>query len=257
MVYTLGMDGARAESYWSRLGRMAGVRAGGRRLYERAHYLAAEMPVDPRAARRWLPRSLGLASPARATLFLAWFPWTSFGSAYREAGLFLHVRHLGVRAVCSPWMIVDDDVALVTGRELLGYPKKLGAIELEIDGDSVAGRASRRGAELFTMRGRLSGEVADPPPILGRPHRNVRGAMGAAIPKLLAFTPREEVVSVRRAELEVTVRGSERDPLHELGLGPVSEARLHVVHLSAGAPPVPIGAVSPLWYARQWLLRAH
>lgn len=257
MVYTFGMSGARGESYWSRLGRMAGVGRRGARLYERAHYLVADMPVDPTAARRWLPRPLTLATPARATLFLAWFPWTSFGSAYREAGLFLHVRHLGVEAVCSPWMIVDDDVALVTGRELLGYPKKLGAIELDLDGDAVTGRASRRGAELFTMRGRLGAELVDAPPVLGRPHRNVRSAMGAAIPKLLAFTPREEVVSVRQADIEVAVTGSERDPLHELGLGPASSARLHVVHLSAGAPPVPVGLVSPLWYARQWLLRAH
>jgi acetoacetate decarboxylase len=231
--------------------------APGQWMYEDAHYLVADMDVDPAAARRWLPASLRLASPARASLFTAWFPKTTFGSAYSEAGLFLHVEHRGRPAVFSPWMIVDDDVALITGRELLGYPKKMGEIELAIDGDRVRGVAERRGATLVRMEGTLGGVIDDPPPMLGRPHRNVRAAMGIALPHLMAFTPYEESIEVRRAELSVEVGGSERDPLTDLGLGAVREARLHRVNLGASAPPVPVASVSPVWYARQLLLRAH
>jgi acetoacetate decarboxylase len=243
-------------TYW---GRLMAMLAPGDWLYEDAHYLVADMDVDERAARRWVPAPLRLASPARASIFTAWFPKNTFGSVYREAGLFLHVEHRRTRAIFSPWMIVDDDVALILGRELLGYPKKMGEIGFEIDGDRVRGVARRRGVEILRMEGELGPEVREPPPMLGRPHRNVRAALGLALPKVIAFTPHEEARSVRRASLEVTIGASERDPLVELGFGAVRAAYLHRVNLRAPrlGLPLPVAAVSPAWYARQLLLRAH
>ena len=241
-------------SYWSRL---LDILAPGDWLYRDAHYLVAEMDIDPAKAKRWVPSPLRLARPATATLFTAWFPSTTFGSVYSEAGLFLDVTHHGRPAVFSPWMIVDDDVALITGRELLGYPKKLGEIDFRMEGDTVSGVACRRGAELVRMKGTLREEIVAPPPVLARPHRNVRASMGLALPKVIAFTPREEVISVRRVDLEVTVGGSERDPLHELGFGAVRAARLHRVNLGSSLPPIPVAGVSPIWFLKQWLLRAQ
>src|SRR5438128_1949249 len=94
-----------SESYWRRLGGMAATP--GEWLYRDAHYLVADVEIDGRAAKRWVPAPLRLASPARASIFTAWFPETTFGSVYREAGLFLHVKHLGRPAVFCPWMLVD------------------------------------------------------------------------------------------------------------------------------------------------------
>src|SRR5262245_15254611 len=113
-------------SYW---GRLVSMLAPGDWLYLDAHYLVADVELDPDLARRWVPRPLTLATPARASIFTAWFPTTTFGSSYREAGILLHVEHAGRPAVYSPWMLVDDDVALILGRELLGYPKKIGQID--------------------------------------------------------------------------------------------------------------------------------
>ena len=242
-----------APGYWSRLAGMFAVDW----IYRDAHYLAADVEVDPAIARRWLPRPLRLAEPGRARVFTGYFPTNTFGSVYHEAGIFVDVMHGRSRAIYCPWMIVDDDVALIAGRELLGYPKKLGEITWEHTADRIRGVASRRGHELIAMTGTLGDVIADPPPILGVPHRNVRSTAGVAIPKLIAFTPRERVVEVRRADLAVTIRGSERDPLHELGLGRVLGARLHRVDLGGAMPPVPLGVVSPLAYARSILLRSH
>jgi len=239
------------------LRRLLAIIAPGEWIYRDAHYLVADMDIDESAARRWIPSPLRLARPATASIFTAWFPNTTFGSVYREAGLFLHVEHRGKRAVFSPWMVVDDDVALILGRELLGYPKKMGEIAFRVDGDRITGIARRRGAEIVRMEGTLRERLADPPPILGRPHRNVRSSLGLALPKLLSFTPREQAIEVRRAELSVRVGGSARDPLDELGFGAVRSARLHRVDLRAGGLPMPVATVSPLWHMRQWLLRAH
>ena len=43
----------------------------------------------------------------------------------------------------------------------------------------------------------------------------------------------------------------------ELGFGAVRAAYLHRVNLRGGSLPMPVSSVSPLWYLRQWLLRAH
>jgi acetoacetate decarboxylase len=240
--------------YWRRLGTML---APGDFVYRNAHYLVADMAIDARAARRWVPSPLRLLSPARASIFTAYFPTTTFGSVYCEAGLFLHVEHCRTQAVFSPWMLVDDDVALIMGRELLGYPKKLGNITFQIDGDHICGVAQRRGSELLRMEGTLGERVANPPPMLGRPHRNVRSSLGLAVPKLIAFTPHEVPIEVRRADIKVTVSGSERDPLAELGFGEVISAYLHRVNLGGRGVPVPVSGVSPLWFLRQLLLRAR
>jgi acetoacetate decarboxylase len=256
MVYTTLME---TNGYWKRLSAMVAPPEG-QWLYRDAHYLVAEVEIDPAAARRWVPWPLRPVVPTLATIFTAFFPDSSFGSVYREAGVFLHVEHHGTRAIHCPWMIVDDDVALIVGRELLGYPKKLGEISWQHEGDRVEGVASRRGAALIQMRAVLGDIVRDAPPILGRPHRNVRASMGISVPWLLSFTPREAPIEVRRAQLDLQVGGSARDPLHELACGDVRAAYLHRVNL--GSPgvssfPHPIGVASPRHYLRNLLLRTH
>ena len=226
-------------------------------MYRDAHYLVADVELDADRARRFVPWPLRLATPARASVFLADFPHTAFGSVYREAGVFFEVTHLGRRAVYSPWMIVDDDVALILGRELLGYPKKLGELDWKLAGEEIRATATRRGHTLITMTGTLGEDVTTPPPILGRPHRNIRASAGIALPKLIAFTPKERVCRVRAAALDVQITGSPRDPLHEMGFGRVLDARLHRVDLGGSVPPLPVAAVSPLAYAKQLLLRSH
>ena len=231
--------------------------ASGRWMYRDAHYLVADVELDADRARRFVPWPLRLAKPARADVFLAYFPHTAFGSVYREAGVFFDVTCWGRRAVYSPWMLVDDDVALILGRELLGYPKKLGDFDWQLDGDAICATASRRGHTLITMTGTLGDVIAAPPPILGRPHRNIRASTGIALPKVIAFTPKERVCSVRSATLDIQITGAPRDPLHEMGFGRVRAARLHRVDLGGGLPPLPVAAVWPLAFARQLLLRSH
>ncbi len=249
--------------YWSRL---ASIIAPSEWIYRDAHYLVADLELDASAARRFVPWPLRLATPHRAQVFASYFPFTTFGSVYREAGVVFDVMHRRTRAIYCPWMLVDDDVALIAGRELLGYPKKLGEFTWQLgvdgtcDGDArdtpIHAVARRRGHTLITMTGTLGHELVTPPPMLGRPHRNVRTSLGLALPKLIAFTPRERVVSVRHAKFDVAITGSSRDPLHEMGLGRVLAARLHRVDLG-GRLPIPIGLTSPLALARQLLLRSH
>nr|MDT0525628.1 acetoacetate decarboxylase family protein [Streptomyces sp. DSM 41633] len=119
-------------------------------LYRDAHYFTATVEVDTATMRRWLPPGVRPATPGRADVFTAWFPDCSYGSVYHEAGIFVHIKAGRRTGIHCPWMILDDDVALILGRELLGYPKKLGEIEWSGDGDTIAATASRRGHDLLT-----------------------------------------------------------------------------------------------------------
>lgn len=234
----------------SDLQRLSRMRDGDGLAYRDAHYFAVTLEVDPVAMRPWLPFGLRLAEPARADLFTAYFPDTSIGSVYREAGLFVHVRTRRGVGIHCPWMIVDDDVALTLGREVLGYPKKTGEFEWDFTDERISATASRRGSTLITMSGALGATVTDAPPFLGRPHRNVTALGGLALPRIIAFTPGEHPIEVREIdEFSLSVRGSERDPLDQMGLGDVVSARLHRVNLSAGSPPVPLRPLSPLYTA--------
>lgn len=238
----------RGRGVWSDLRRLLALADPRRTIYRDAHYFAVTVEVDPAAMRPWLPPGVRLADPARAEVFTAFFPDCNYGSVYHEAGVFVHVKTAFGTGIHCPWMILDDDVALILGRELLGYPKKLGEIDWQLHAPAIRGEATRRGAKLITMSGTLGEVDPDALPILGRPHRNVVGSQGLALPRVVAFTPRERPVEVRRVDgVDLTIGGSERDPLDQMGFGAVIEARLHRVDLSAGRPPVPLRPLTPLY----------
>lgn len=225
-------------------------------LYRDATWLTARVALDEDRARAWLPKGLSLASPATATIFVSHFPWTSFGSEYREAGVLFHVRRRLRRAVFCPWMVVDDDVALIAGRELLGYPKKLAErLELRIEGDEVHALCERRGARLVEMHAKLGAELpaGEAPPMLGQRVMNVRAR------RLVTFKPRERMISARPATIELTLGSSERDPLADLGLVTSRVLDAHLLRSEALLSPLPrdlrgagIGFSLRAWPLRAW-----
>lgn len=226
----------------------------GGKLYHNAQYLTAVVEVDAKAMARWLPAGMELVEPGRADLFCAYFPENVYTGAYHEAGLFVHIKVGRRRGIFCPWMILDDDRAMIIGRELLGYPKKLGEITWDNDGERIVARASRRGTTLIEMDARLGDVLQDAPPILGLPHRNITGGLGLSLPREVRFTPVEHPVEVRRVDMQLRFSGSVNDPLHEMGLGQVTEARLHRVNLSGGLiPPIRIPRLTtPLFLLRQF-----
>ena len=224
-------------------------------IFTNATFVAAEVEVDAAAAARWLPGGLRLASPATATLFVAHYPETSFGSVYNEAGLFLDVRRGGRAAVHCPWMVVDDDVALILGREALGYPKKMAALSLSLESDDIEATVERRGVRLLELRGKVGRREESPPPMLARRACNVWGTMGLSLQRLLSFTPREQILEAREVEMQIEVRESARDPLHELKIGRVLRAYRYRLNIGGAGVPLPVRAVSPLFMMQRWALR--
>lgn len=226
----------------------------GDKIYHNAQYLTAVVEVDEKVMQRWLPAGMTLAKPARADLFCAYFPDNVYTGAYHEAGLFVHIKVGRKYGIFCPWMILDDDRAMIIGRELLGYPKKLGEISWDNNGSRIVAKASRRGTSLIEMDAALGEVLHDAPPILGLPHRNITGGLGLGLPREVRFTPVEHPVEVRRVDMKLRFTGTENDPLHQMGLGKLIEARLHRVDLSGGMiPPIQVPRIrTPLFLLRQF-----
>jgi acetoacetate decarboxylase len=71
--------------------------------------------------------------------------------AYCESAFQLPVTTPDGRpAVYSPFLVLESDGAVATGRETYGQPKKLGAVSLAPDGDLLVGRVARNGIEIAT-----------------------------------------------------------------------------------------------------------
>lgn len=116
-----------------------------------ARMLWVTVPVEAAPAAALLPPGLRLQQPAAASVFVADYPLTQFGSVYREAAIMLHVEDDDGPAWHCPWIIVDDDTALILGREMTGFPKKLGEITLDERGTMLRGVGSRKGTTLVTI----------------------------------------------------------------------------------------------------------
>lgn len=224
-----------------------------------ASIIAADMEVDKRAASSWLPGWLRLLEPARATVFVADYPDTSVGiDPYHETTVLLHVRLGKARGLFCPWMLVDDDAAMLQGREVLGYPKKMGDISLSIEDDRVKASAERKGVKLLEITGDIGSADPAPPPLFARNFFNVWGQVGITVQKILFFRTEEEILEARNVSASVTVGGSERDPLDELRFGAVKEARLYRLNLArtdSRRIPLPLLPVSPKFMMRHWNLR--
>lgn len=232
--------------------------------WKNARILAAEVPVSGAAAAALLPGALRVVDPPTATLFIADYPETTFGSVYREAAVLLHAADAKGPALHCPWMVVDDDTALILGREVLGFPKKMAEIALDVRGDSVTGSVRRKGAEVMRIEAQLGEDEREPAPLFGRRMVNAIGTLLTGM-KLIDLPPASETFhSSRRAlDAKVTLGSSERDPLGELAAAPSARARYLVMDFGggagAGAPGEGLeilGEVDGEWTAGHFFARA-
>ena len=229
-------------------------------LWTGARMLFVTIPVDGEKATGWLPPGLTLSDPATATLFVAEYPLTAFGSIYNEAAVLLHVEHETVGAGWHcPWMMVDDDTALVLGRELLGFPKRIAEITFEETEESVVGTVTRKGTEVM----RLEAATADLSEASGKVWTdhiiNAHGAVVGGM-RLLDIPPLVEEVHERSEGTgTATLASSARDPLGDLAATAEGDAVFAVVDFAKfpESGGVPVGDIPLDWALATMLTRAQ
>jgi len=117
-----------------------------------AEMLMAAFQTEPSAIAKILPRPLRPTAQPIAFAFVARYPQTNFGSSYHEGALLVQARLGGEVGLYCLAMPVNEDMAMVYGRERYGYPKKMAdSISLEETDSHVVGRVVRKGAEILRI----------------------------------------------------------------------------------------------------------
>lgn len=106
--------------------------------------------------KRLLPAPLRPARRPLALAMISMHPLMSFGPIYREAALALRAEVDGEEGFYFLAMPVTDNVALVYGRESLGYLKKLADISFSRHGRKVGGWVQRHDVRYFAVQAQLS-----------------------------------------------------------------------------------------------------
>ena len=86
------------------------------------------------------------------------YPWGSPQRThpFNEAVVLVPVKMDGVEANYVPFIWVTTDEAMIAGREIAGWPKKIADIAFERDGDSFRGSVTRWGTKLIEIEGDFS-----------------------------------------------------------------------------------------------------
>jgi acetoacetate decarboxylase len=117
-----------------------------------AEMLYAVYRTDADVVSKILPKPLEPASEPLVMAFVAHYPQTNFGCPYNEGAILVQTKlgkETGIYCVSMP---VDDDMAMVYGREIYGYPKKLADnIRLEKKDSQIIGSVSRKGIEILRI----------------------------------------------------------------------------------------------------------
>lgn len=186
--------------------------------YPNARMLDVTCRIDPEASAYLLPKPLRLSEPAMATLEFIHFPECSFGATYNEAAVWIHAEDDRGPAIFNSWIVVDDDEAMIGGRDV-GCPKKMAAISLVEEGDRVIASVVRRGIEVLRMEATLGESVANPSTVLGS--SRIVNAVGIPLTgmKLWDISPPGERIHEARHVVSSTlaVNRSDRDPLFVMG----------------------------------------
>jgi acetoacetate decarboxylase len=125
-----------------------------------AEMLLVGFQTDPGVLAQLLPRPLEPPDEGLAVAFVAHYPETNFGVTYREGALVVPAAFKGeVGGYCLA-MPVDNDMAMVGGREHFGFPKKLAdEITLERDQGHVVGRVVRHTVEILRLEAELTSDI--------------------------------------------------------------------------------------------------
>ena len=125
-----------------------------------AEMLFATYVTDENVAREIVPKPLLPTKNPLAAVFVARYPQTNFGSVYNEGALFLRCEYKKETGLYCLSMPVDEDMAMVGGREQLGYPKKMAdKITLEKTENRVVGSVMRKKQEILRIECELMKEA--------------------------------------------------------------------------------------------------
>ena len=216
-------------------------------------YLIITYRTDPKLLEALIPAPLKLAEPVVKYEFINMPDSTGFGH-YCESGQVIPVTLDGVAGSYVHSMYLNDHPPIAAGRELWGFPKKLGDPELRVHKDTLMGTLDYSDFRVATGTMGFKHKALDPGAV----------AKSMATPSfLLKIIPHVDG-SARICELvqysltDITVKGAWSGPgaldLRDLALAPVADLPvlevISTVHIIADLT-LPLGTVAFDYLARR------
>lgn len=219
-------------------------------------FILADVPLNKKRIKRILPAGMWLTGECKATLFIVDYKQPNFTAPYKEAGLLVHIRTLFGKGLHCCWMAVDDDTAMIYGRELLGYPKKMADISYRDLAGQISADVFRRGTRVLKMEGKTGKRQVDPSPVIGCKIFNASGpGQMMYVQPVWLSRPKEVIHESYSADVTIELESSECDPLSYLIEGPAYNGRYVVTDIPGARYVFPVGMTGPLWLKNTYNMR--
>lgn len=131
-------------------------------VFKDAEMITVLWKTRPEIIKRVLPHPLKPVSMPIAIAFLVNYPSTNQGLPYYEGALILRCEYKGIPGNYYLAMPVTDDRAMIGGREIFGFPKKIAKVHLERKDKEVYGFSERLGTKNIEIRAKLTGKFNNP-----------------------------------------------------------------------------------------------
>ncbi len=112
-------------------------------------FFTIKYETDMDALRAVVPEPLTVTEPIVNFEFIRMPDSSGFGD-YTESGQIIPVEFNGVKGGYSHAMFLDDEAPIAAGREIWGFPKKLGKPRISIEGESLVGKLAYEGNVVAT-----------------------------------------------------------------------------------------------------------
>lgn len=122
-----------------------------------AEMLTVYYETKPEIVEHLLPPPLKPPAMPIAFVFVANYPKTNFGISYLESAIFVRATFNGEEGNYCLSMPVTNDMALIGGREMFGYPKKIARIQIGREGKKVVGWTERHDVRFLDIKANLTG----------------------------------------------------------------------------------------------------
>jgi len=128
-------------------------------------YLIITYRTDPAVLEKVIPAPLRMTDPVVKYEFINMPDSTGFGH-YCESGQVIPVSFEGEAGSYVHSMYLDDHPPIAGGRELWGFPKKLGNPKLQIDKDTLVGTLDYGSVRVATGTMGFKHKALDPEPVI-------------------------------------------------------------------------------------------
>jgi acetoacetate decarboxylase len=123
-------------------------------------YIIISYRTDPQAIRELVPEPLEPAGSTAKFEVIRMPHSTGFGD-YTECGVTIPVTFEGQAGSYNAYLFLDDHPPIAGGREIWGFPKKLGHPELKVNHDQVVGTLEYSGVRVATATMGYKHEAVD------------------------------------------------------------------------------------------------